>query len=254
MFFFLSKTLGYLVRPLVFVCLLFLVSWLVKKPRLKRVLRIAGLFLLFFFSNEFIVNEVINGWEIKATPFAQMQPYSYGILLTGTTHSGVGPADRVYVATGADRINHSLQLYKLGLIRKLVISGGSGLIMDSGTREANHLAELLVLMGMPREDILIENESRNTHESAVNVPKLLQSRTRPSDCLLITSASHMRRSLACFKKEGWACTPFPTDFHGHSRQYAFDVLFIPKLEAFKWWETLFKEWTGYLTYWMVGYI
>ncbi len=255
MFFFLSKTLGYLVRPLVIICLLFLLAWLVKRPKLKRLLRIAGVILLFFFSNEFIVNEVINAWEIKATPFSKIeQPYAYGILLTGTTQTEVGPEDRVYVSSGADRINHSLYLYKLGHIKKLVISGGSGRIVDVGIREAEDLAELLVLMGMAREDIIIEKESRNTHESAVNVAKLLQPLARPSDCLLITSASHMRRSLACFRKAGWTCDPFPTDFHGHYRRYSFDVLFIPKLEAIRWWEILFKEWTGYISYWLVGYI
>ncbi len=255
MFFFLSKTLGYLVRPLVIICLLFLLSWLVKRKHLRRVFRISGFALLFFFSNEFIVNEVINSWEIQATPFAEIKvSYAYGILLTGTTQTEVGPDDRIYVSSGADRINHSLYLYKLGLIRKLVISGGSGRIIDVGMREAEDLAELLVLMGMLREDIIIEKESRNTHESAVNVAKLLQPLARPSDCLLITSASHMRRSLACFRKAGWSCVPFPTDFHGHFRKFSFDVLFITKLEAIRWWEILFKEWTGYLSYWMVGYI
>lgn len=109
-------------------------------------------------------------------------------------------------------------------------------------------------MGVPDEDILIENSSRNTHESAVEVSKILQSKTRPADCLLITSAAHMRRSLASFNRAGWPCKPFSTDFHGHKRKFAFDVLFIPKLEAIVWWQTMLKEWTGYVSYWVVGYI
>ncbi len=255
MFFFLSKTLGYLVRPLVIVCGLFLAAWIAKKKGRKKFFLISGLALLFFFSNEFIANEVMNVWEIKATPFEAMdRTYTYGILLCGAAKKEVGPDDRVYIGSAADRVNHTLQLYKGGYIKKIIISGGSGRLIDIGEKEADDLASLLRLMGVPTEDILVENVSRNTHESAVEVSKMLQSETRPSDCLLITSASHMRRSVACFNKAGWPCTPFSTDFHGHTRKFTFDVLVIPKLEAIIWWQTMLKEWTGYVSYWMVGYI
>lgn len=255
MYFFLSKTLGYLVKPMVIVCLLFLVSWFIRNKRWKKFLQLASFVLLFFFSNEFIANEVMNIWEIKATPFASIQrTYTYGILLCGTTREGTGPRDRVYIGSGADRINHTVQLYKTGKIRKILISGGSGLLIDRGTREADDLFELLQVMGVPPDAMVVENRSRNTHESAVEVAAMLQPLTRPSDCLLITSASHMRRSLATFRRAGWECTPFPVDFHGHIRKYDFDVLVIPKVEAVAWWQTLLKEWTGYFTYWVAGYI
>lgn len=254
MFFVLSKVLGYLLRPLVIICGLFVAAWFSRKSRRRNFLY-AAFFLLFFFSNEFIANEVMNAWEIKATPFASMdKSYTYGILLSGAAKSEVGPNDRVYIGTAADRVNHTLQLYKLGKIRKVLISGGSGRLLDIGEREADDLASLLNLMGIPPEDILIENASRNTHESAVAVANLLDSLSRPSDCLLITSASHMRRSMATFNRAGWPCTPFAVDFHGHIRKYTVDVLFIPKLEALSWWQILLKEWTGYFAYWLTGYI
>ncbi len=255
MFFFLSKTLGYLVKPLVIVCGLFLASWIARKQAVKRRLLILGISLCFFFSNEFLANEVMNVWEIKATPFAEMnRTYSYGILLCGAAKSEVGPPDRVYLGSAADRINHTMQLYKMGRIQKILISGGSGKLIDTGLREADELASLLRLMGVPTEDILVEPQSRNTHESAEEVRKLLGNKAKSSDCLLITSASHMRRSAACFSKSGWPCQPFSADFQGHTRKLDFDVLCIPKVEAILVWQTLLKEWTGYITYWVVGYI
>lgn len=255
MFFVLSKTLGYLARPLVIIGALLLASWLSRKSGRRKFFLVSGLALLAFFSNEFIANEVMNAWEIKATPFSEIdRPYTFGILLCGAAKSEVGPADRVYIGAAADRVNHTLQLYKLGKIRKILVSGGSGRLVDIGEREADDLASLLRLMGVPSEDILIENQSRNTHESAVAVAKLLDVHTRPADCLLITSASHMRRSIATFNRAGWSCTPFAVDFQGHVRQYAFDVLFLPKVEALVWWQTLLREWTGYAAYWVAGYI
>ena len=255
MFFFLSKTLGYLVRPLVIVCGMFVLSWLARKKPLKRRFLIAGVILLFFFSNEFLANEIMNSWEIKATRFADMnRTYSYGILLCGTTKSEVGPLDRVYLNSAADRITHTLQLYKMGRIKKIIITGGIGKLIETGLPEADELASLLRLMGVPAADIQIENQSRNTHESAEQMRKILSTKAKPGDCLLITSASHMRRSLACFRKSGWPCQAFSVDFHGHARRLTFDVLFIPKLEAVVWWQSLLKEWSGYMSYWVVGYI
>jgi len=242
-------------RPLVIIFLIFLTGWLIRNQRIKKRLYLIAILAMVFFSNEFIANEAMNAWEIKATPFSEIKhSYSYGILLCGAAKTEVGPTDRVYIGSAADRINHTLQLYKLGYIRKIMVSGGSGRLIDIGQREADELASLLQLMGVPGDDIVIENSSRNTHESAVRVKEILAGQTLPQDCLLITSASHMRRSLATFEKAGWAAVAFSTDFQSHYRRYSFDILFVPKLEALLWWQTLSKETFGYLAYWMAGYI
>lgn len=255
MFFILSKTLSYLVRPLVLIVMVIAIGWVTKNPTWKRRLYVLSILLLLFFSNEFIANEAVNAWEIKATPFSEIQrDYAYGILLSGAAKKEVGPEDRVYIGSGADRINHTMQLYKMGRIRKILVSGGSGRLVDIGEREADDLAALLQLMGIPPEDILIENTSRNTHESAMKVKEMLEGKTKPEDCLLITSAFHMRRSMACFAKAGWPAQAFSTDFLGHHRKYSFDILFVPKLEAILWWQILSKEGFGFVAYWLAGYI
>ena len=185
--------------------------------------------MLLFFSNEFIANEVMGAWEIRPTPFSAMKKdYAFGILLCGVAKTEVGPPDRVYIGSGADRINHTMQLYKMGRIRKILVSGGSGQLNSKSKPEADEIASLLRLMGVPRKDILIENASRNTHESAVAVKEMLQARTTPQECLLITSADHLRRSAACFRKEGWPTDSFSTDFFSHPRKFSFDVLLVPK--------------------------
>ena len=180
--------------------------------------------------------------------------YEYGVLLSGAAKSEVGPKDRVYIGGAADRINHTLQLYKMGYIQKILISGGSGRLIDIGEHEADELSILLQLMGVPKGDVLVENFSRNTHESALEVKRMLEGKVTPSQCILITSANHMPRSLACFSKVGWPITPFSTDFLSHQRRYTFDVFLIPKIEAFSMWHTLIREFTGCAAYWVVGYI
>jgi uncharacterized SAM-binding protein YcdF (DUF218 family) len=255
MFFFLSKTLSYFIKPLTAICLSFAGSLAVRNPKWKKKFFIAGLILILFFSNEFIANELMRAWEVRVTPFAEItRKYEYGILLCGVAKSEVGPRDRVYIGGAADRVTHTLQLYKLGIIKKILISGGSGRLIDIGEREAEELGSLLQLMGVPQADIVLENGSRNTHESAIEVRKILEPITTPQQCLLVTSANHMRRSVACFSKTGWPVEPFSTDFLSHDRKFTLDVLLLPKLEAIIIWQVLIKEWTGYCAYWAAGYL
>lgn len=255
MFFFLSKTLNYLTMPLVIICLLMLVGLFIKSATWKKRLYKTGLALLLLFSNDFLSNEVVSIWELPATPYADIpRTYEVGILLTGVTKGNMTPDDRIYFQRGADRVTHSLQLYKLGIIKKILISGGSGMLTERTRQEADEISDVLLLMGVPAQDILIENQSRNTHESAKAVRHLLQESYTPDDCLLITSAFHMRRSRACFKKVGWTTPTFSVDFLHHERKFTPDVLFIPKIEALHIWSTLIREWVGMIAYKVSGYI
>src|SRR5437879_4482179 len=113
MFFVLSKILFYAVMPLTIISGLLITSAFVKKQSLQNKLFVGGISLLLFFSNEFIVNEVVKLWEIPITPMKEItKTYSWGIILTGVTKYDSGPQDRVYFACGADRVTHTLQLYK----------------------------------------------------------------------------------------------------------------------------------------------
>jgi uncharacterized SAM-binding protein YcdF (DUF218 family) len=255
MFFTISKILNYLAMSQVLICICFLVALFVRNGRWKTRLHRLGTILLFFFTNDFIVNEFIRLWEVKPIPFASLPDKPrYGIVLTGTTLPEMKPDDRIYFQRGADRVIHAFQLYKLGKVQKLLISGGSGRLIDIGQREADELKSVLILMGMPESDILTENKSRNTAESARESVAILKSLTRPEDCLLITSAFHMRRSVACFRGAGWEVQPFSVDFYSHPRKFTPDILLVPRYESLGKWNILFKEWTGMTAYWLARYI
>src|SRR6186713_2917733 len=196
MFFFLSKTLNYLTMPLTIIFLMLVASAFLRNEKWKKRLFWIALATFFMFSNDFIANEVMNVWEIKPIPYEAMQPHDIGIVLTGATLPFVTPHDRVYFTRGADRVTHTVQLYKLGLIKKILISGGSGRLTGESEPEADKFKAAMVMMGVPEASILLENETRNTAESAIEVKKLLDSlNVQAKDCLLITSAIHMRRSL-----------------------------------------------------------
>ena len=255
MFFLLSKTLYYLVMPLTIVVGCYLLSVLLRPLVWRRRIGIAGLVLLFFFTNDFVANEVMKAWEEDARPYAGMRKYRLGVVLTGTVIPELAPDDRVYFAKGADRVIHTVQLYKLGIIERILVSGGSGRLVDVSEREADRFREVMLFMGIPDSAIYIENVSRNTHESAVAVRDILDELGYASeDCLLITSAFHMRRSMACFRHEGMAPDSFAVDYYAHGGTYYLDSFVVPKLEALVIWHKLVKEWVGFVAYWIAGYV
>jgi len=255
MFFILSKTLSFLVMPFILVCLCFLVSVLIRNPKLKKRFFWSGFIMLFFFSNDFIANEVMLAWEIKTKAYADMKPHAVGIVLTGATIPLLKPKDRVYFSHGADRVIHAVQLYKLGLIKKVLISGGNGRLTDIEEREAIEFKNAMLVMGVPEQDIITESETRNTYESAVEVSKILKGLGyKDTDCLLITSAFHMRRSLACYRKAGLDVESFSTDFYAHPRNFYLTTLVIPNLDAISLWQKVIREWVGFAAYKVAGYI
>ena len=66
-------------------------------------------------------------------------------------------------------------------------------------------------LGLPPERVRVEDRSRTTYENAVFSARLPGVDTA-KPWLLLTSAWHMRRSLATFQKAGWNVTPYAVDF------------------------------------------
>ncbi len=254
MFFFLSKTLYFLAQPLTLIILAFATSFVVRSAWWKARLRVGSLILLLFFSNEFIAREIVRVWETPPQPLAAVGDYEWGILLSGVTKSDFGPSDRIYLSRAADRVTHTVLLYKTGHIQKILVSGGTSELINPTKKEADEIKQLLVVLGVPDSLVLTENSSRNTHESAVEVAKLLKGRTTPDRCLLITSGFHMPRAQACFAKAGWPMTAFSTNFYSAQRKFSPDIMVLPSLEAITIWNILIREWVGMTAYSLAGYV
>jgi uncharacterized SAM-binding protein YcdF (DUF218 family) len=234
MFFFLSKTISYLAMPYTIVFVIFTTGLLVKNPKWKKRCLWSAFGLLLFFSNDFIVNEVMKAWELDAKAFADVRHYKVAIVLTGATQGYREPDDRVYFTRGADRVTHTVQLFKLGKIDRILISGGIGALQPSEkeTPEANKFRDAMVLMGIPDSVITLENQTRNTAESSLVVTKMLRDAGyNATDCLLVTSAFHMRRSIACYRKAGMDVDTFSTDFFGIERHHTFESILLPQVDA-----------------------
>jgi len=253
MFFILSKLLQYLAMPLLWIVALLLFALFSKNEAKKRKALLLGVLLLLFFSNPFMSNEVWLAWEPEPALMASVGTYDAGIVLSGVTEVNKSPHDRVHYGEGPERILEAIQLYKMGKIRKIVISGGSGALKRVARTEAENLQQTALYAGVPQKDILLEEKSRNTRENALNTKQVLSHHPDLDKLLLIPSAFHMRRAKGCFDRVGLAVFPFPADFHTHDRSFHLDDLLIPSADALRYWTHLIHEWVGWLVYKILGY-
>jgi len=253
MFFYLSKILQYLISPTVWIVVTFLLSMVLKEAKLKRYLGIFSLSMLLFFTNPFIFHEFMRAWEPDAIQKEELKAeYDYAIVLSGMITYDE-KFERINFKSSTDRLLQAIDLYNDGIIKKFYLTGGSGEIFNQKHKEASILQEYLIHLGIPESDILIEPNSKNTYENAVESKKLIN----PDDelnLILITSAFHMRRASGCFLKQGYKFDTYVVDRYSGKRKYTLDQLIVPKAEVLEGWTLLIHEISGYIVYDVVGYL
>ncbi len=242
-----------MITPILWIVVLLLFSVFSKNVKRKRKTLVASLILLLFFSNSFLLDEVMRCWEIPAVSDSELSPpYDAGIVLGGLLIKDK-KLDRLQFDRRNDRLMQGIILYKKGIIKKIFFTSGSGSLEHPEMKEAPLAKKFLLDIGIPEQDILIEQESNNTYENAVFSKPLIEGSFSGKKFLLITSASHMRRSLACFRKAGIEALPYSTDRLSGPRKFSFEHLIVPRTSTLFTWDSLLHEMVGYVVYRMCGY-
>lgn len=251
MFFVFSKIFYFLITPICWIVASILFAFIFRKKAFwLKFFLILAMAVTFIFSNSAIYTYAIRKWEIKAiAPQHFKGKYEYAIVLGGMASSD--DDGKLHIGPSIDRILTAITLYHKGQIDKILITGGSGLLLDQERKEAPDIESFCTQMKVDEDDIVIESESRNTFENAVFTKKLIG--IPQEKVLLITSAFHMRRSIGCFKKQGFIFDVLSADPSGEPKLHA-DDFFIPKAEPLMKWNYLIKEWIGYYAYKLAGYI
>jgi uncharacterized SAM-binding protein YcdF (DUF218 family) len=155
----------------------------------------------------------------------------------------------------ADRFVQPLLLYKKGIVKKLLITGGNvnikGLKIDV-TQESKKVKDVLIAMGVKPEDIYLEENARNTHENAVYTKQMLKPFMQER-MVLVTSAMHMPRAEACYLKEGFLIDAFPADIKKKDTPSGILDQIIPQERNLAKFAELVREITGYAIYKIVGF-
>lgn len=250
MFFYLSKLFSFLISPISWIVLFLLLAVFSKDVKWKKRSLITSAVLLLFFSNTFILDEFLHAWEIEVVKHGKEKPHDIGIVLGGGVNYDV-ISKRVSYGHNMQRYTDAIDLYKRGVIKKILVSSGSGsLVYD--WKEADWIKKMYVQFGVPEEDIWVENRSRNTAENAQFTKAFLDSMQWQGSAYLITSSFHMRRSMACFSKAGIKADPYPTNKMTGLRKFYPDHLLLPNAFALVRWDSLIHEWIGCVAYKLTG--
>lgn len=250
MFFILSKILFFLLIPFWWMVILLLVRAVIRNTKWKKILGVTAILIGILFTNPYLYRAANLAWQPAPVDLPVNKTYEAGILLGGL--AGYDKNDRGYFGSSADRFIQSANLYHQGIIKKIIVSGGTGTIRQKEPAEAIYLRSQLIANGVKPEDIIMENRSRNTYENAIYSKLLTDSLHLQHPFVLITSAQHMKRSIHVFNKAAFKTIPFPCDYKSIPVRETFENTLLPEISLLNDWSYLIKEIVGLYVYRLTG--
>jgi len=106
-----------------------------------------------------------------------------------------------------ERINHAVDLYRKGKVRKLIFTGGQG--NSNEPTEAAAASSYAQANGIPIQDILVEQKSHTTFENIVNAKQLADAHSLKT-VLIVSDPMHMKRAMTMARDVGLIAYPSPT--------------------------------------------
>ena len=213
MFLFLSKLLPIFIYPLGLSSLLMLLALVIlwKRPRWAAAVISLAWIILLLGSNGWVAQGLVRSleWQNCGNPITGSGCHC---RLRRRSEAAISPRPWVDVSEAGDQILHGAATSGKGKRRFSSSAAGALSGKEAGLAESEDMAKIAETMGVPKDAILQDPTSLNTHENAVNVRKILDSQGIRRQVLLVTSAMHMPRSLLIFKRQGIQATPAPTDF------------------------------------------
>lgn len=212
-FVFLSKLLPPFLYPIGLTALLLAAALaLRRRRRLQTALIALGLAVLLLGSNRWVALGLMRSLEWRYLPAGELPAADAILVLGGATWPEEYPRPTAELNDAGDRVVYAAYLYHQGKAPLVILSGGNIGWMESHTSTpAEQMADLLGLMGVPREAMRLQGQSRNTHEDVLYSSRIL-SEEGARRVLLVTSAWHMPRSVALFHRLDFEVVPAPTDF------------------------------------------
>jgi uncharacterized SAM-binding protein YcdF (DUF218 family) len=212
---------------------------------------IAGLYL---YSTPAFAHLFLGTLEWKYPPLLQRPADAQAIVaLSGGIHppDDVKPRARLGSST-LKRCIRAAELYHEGPPCKVILTGGKVDPDRLGPTLAVAMREFLLDLGIPENDILIEQQSRSTYENALMTAPLLKENNLNS-ILLVTDATHLRRSVRCFEALGIKVVPAGCCYRSTTFRWS-PFNFLPSVSAVQSNQEAFHEWVGLAWYKLRGHI
>ena len=187
-----------------------------KNPTYAKGFFVLSALLLTLFSYQPFANFLVTNLEQQYKKYDYTKDIKYiHVLGSGHTTDEDQPisSQMGYVAT--KRVLEGVILYKNIKNTKLIFTGAEG---DTDTPTAIMASRLALALGVKKKDIIIGPSPKDTKEEALFCKSILGDKK----LLLVTSATHMARSMRLFSSLGLHPTAAPTDFLKDQNKF-FDI-------------------------------
>jgi uncharacterized SAM-binding protein YcdF (DUF218 family) len=172
-----------------------------------------------------------------------------GVIILGGAVSDRVSADGYHPQPNeaADRLFVTAELEHRFPSAEVVVSGGP-IDRRTGRSEADAVAHYLETLGVPAGRIVLERRSKDTFENAQFSADLVH--PRPGQrWLLVTSAFHMPRAIASFRRAGFWAQAAPADWRTSADWWRVSWSAATNLKMF---DTAAREYLALVTYWLRG--
>jgi len=245
--FLLKKILSQFLSPMTFCLVLAFAGLYLARFKNKRraglALSFSGIIILTLLSYNFIADFLVAGLDIGATSFEKSyapgsEPLRFVVVLAGS--SAANPdvsAARQLGASTLERLVEGIRLYRKFPGSRLIVSGGA---VFGPAPAAVLMRDAAVELGVNREDMILEDRSLDTHDEAV----LIRPMVGDAPFALVTSASHMKRSLLLFRGQGMKPVAAPAGSVAAGSETLNPSSFFPEASALKKSEMAVHEYMG----------
>jgi len=221
-----------IVSPFLFplsICLEFMLLGLLllrsrRRARLGKYLITIGVMLLLLMSYNVIADFLLRPLEYKYPPLVDLtavQDVKWIVVLGGGHTSDPRlPALSKLSESALVRLIEAIRIQALLPESRIIVSGGS---FFDPVPHAQILADVARSIGVADDKLVLETQSNDTKDEA----RIIKGIVGSDPFILVTSASHMPRSVALFKKQGLSPVPAPVGYLVKKRLKLHPGIFFP---------------------------
>ena len=183
--------------------------WFTRLQKTGKVIVTIGFILLTGLSYGPVSEALLRPLESKYPPLLnsdQLTQVKWVVVLgNGHISNPQIPVTSRVLSSALYRLVEGIRLYRQRPGRRLILTGG---VIFEPVSHAQVLAEMAQAIGVNKQDLVLEQHSMDTKDEAHFVKALVGN----DKFILVTSAVHMPRAMALFRKQGMEPIPAPTDF------------------------------------------
>jgi uncharacterized SAM-binding protein YcdF (DUF218 family) len=191
--------------------------WFTRQQKIGRIVVTVGTVILLSLGYDAVSDSLLRGLEWSYRPLdrqavsalqvrAPDAPLNWVVVLGGghATDPNIPLSSQPDHSTMA-RLLEGIHLYRANPGSKLILSGGP---LNNEISNAEVMSRVAETIGVPQGDMFLEDQSRDTEDEA----RLIKPLVDEDVFILVTSASHMPRSVRLFERLGMHPIPAPTDY------------------------------------------